>query len=380
MTTASPQPKPPGWSVPVVLRESAEWSWRLLVVAAAVGGLIYAGAQLSFIVVPIIVAAMASALLELIRRPLLLLGVKGAWASMGAFVLGVLFITSAMVLAVSEFYGNFDQLSEQSVSGVEQVTDWLEGPPLRIQVGDIEAGLSRGLDEIQDDPAAALSGTFSVLSTGGGLLAGGLLTLITTLFFMKDRGRMWSAFLSITPVVARGQVDRSGRAAWNVLVGYVQVTLTSAVVDSIIIGVAAGIVGVPVAFALGVLVFLFAFIPTIGAILSGGVVVLVTLVTQGVTQAIIMALIVLAVQQLDANVMYPLLTSRRLSIHPLASLLLVAAGAVVGGLFGAFIAVPVAAMLIAVINVVRAGDVEPEGPEEPDGVNGAQDDPVAELT
>lgn len=359
--TAEPVPRPPGWSVPGLLRESAEWAWRLLVLAAAVGAAVYGVAQLSFIVVPIIVAAMACALLELIRRPLLSLGFRGAWASMGAFAIGVLFITSAMVLAASEFYGNFDELSTQAVDGVEQISDWLAEPPFELRTDDLEAGLQKGLDRIKDDPASALSGTFSVLSTGGGLLAGGLLTLITTLFFMKDRGRMWHAVLSLTPASTRTRVERCGHAAWSVLVGYVQVTLTSAIVDSTVIGVAAVVMRVPVAFALGVVVFLFAFIPTVGAILSGAVVVLVTLVTQGLTRALIIGAVVLLVQQLDANVMYPLLTSRRLSMHPLASLLLVAGGGIVGGLFGAFIAVPVAAMVIAVVNVLRSADEDGDG-------------------
>lgn len=346
-----------GSAVPAVVRDVSEWAWRLGVIVAAGALLVWAAAFLSFIVVPVIVAGMACALLEPVRRQFEAFGLRGAWASMSAFGLGVLFITSAMVLAVGEFYGNFDELSDRAVGGVEQITDWLAGPPLRLDVGDFEGGLAEALQRLQDDPAGAAAGTFSILSTTGGLVAGGLLTLITTLFFMKDRVRLWRALLSIVPSGARDTVDRSGHAAWEVLIGYVQVTLTSAVVDAIVIGVAAVIADVPVAFALGVVVFLLAFIPTVGSIVSGGIVILVTLVSQGPTTALVMALVVLAVQQLDANVLYPLLTSRRLAIHPLASLLLVGAGGVVGGLFGAFIAVPTAAMLIAVVNVARGRSV-----------------------
>jgi predicted PurR-regulated permease PerM len=129
-----------------------------------------------------------------------------------------------------------------------------------------------------------------------------------------------------------------------VLVSYVHVTLTEAVVTSVVIGTAAAIAGQPIAFALGALVFLLGVIPIVGAILSGTVVVLVALVTKGTTQAIVLAIVVLVVQQLDANVLYPYLTHRRISMHPLVALLLVAAGGVVGGLFGAFFAVPLAAM------------------------------------
>ena len=127
---------------------------------------------------------------------------------MGAFALGVLFITSAMVLAVSEFYGNFDELSTQAVEGVEEVTSWLEGPPLRLDVGDLESGLSRALDQHPGGSGHGALGHVLGASTGGGLLAGGLLTLITTLFlFMKDRARMWATF----PVG-----DSRGRPCWSI--------------------------------------------------------------------------------------------------------------------------------------------------------------------
>ena len=121
------------------------------------------------------------------------------------------------------------------------------------------------------------------------------------------------------------------------------------------------IAGLPVAFALAVVVFLFAFIPTVGAIFSGLLVVLVALVSQGPTTALVMALVVLVVQQLDANVMYPILASRHLALHPLASLLLVAAGGVLAGLFGAFIAVPLAAVALAVGSSLRMCNDAPHG-------------------
>ena len=197
----------------------------------------------------------------------------------------------------------------------------------------------------------------SVLSTTSSLLAAGVLTLLTTLFFMKDRSLMWMWFTRLFPERSRQRVDSAGRAGWEVLISYTRVTLTSAVVDSTVIGIASAIAGLPVAFALAVVVFLFAFIPTVGAIFSGLVVVLVALVSQGPTTALVMAIIVLIVQQLDANVMYPILASRHLALHPLASLLLVAGGGVVAGLFGAFIAVPLAAVLLAVGGDVRRSSI-----------------------
>ena len=164
---------------------------------------------------------------------------------------------------------------------------------------------------------------------------------------------MWNTTLKLFGQRSESVFDQAGRRAWHVVVSYTKVTLTSACVDATVIGAASAIVGLPVAVSLGVIVFLFAFIPTVGAILSGTIVVLVGLVVKGPAVALALAIVVLVVQQLDANLMYPMLTSRYLSLHPLTSLLLVGAGAVVGGIVGALFAVPVAAVCIAIVGTVN---------------------------
>lgn len=344
--------------MPQSLRIVSEWCWRSLIIVGTVLLLCYAAAYLSFIMVPIIVATMVVALLEPIRRRLVKAGVRPQFAAIGAFVFGVLFVTGGFGAAIGEVTSNFDELSDQASSGLDKVSEWLETGPLRVRAGGLTDAFDRAVDSIKDDPSKAVSGTFSLLSTTGGLIGGGLLTLITTLFLIKDRGDMWEATLGVLPTDWKAPVDRAGRAAWSVLLSYVKVTLTSAVVDGIAVGATAGVLGLPVAFALGMFTFLFAFIPTVGAIASGVIAVLVALVSKGPTVALIMAAVVLVVQQLDANVMYPLLAKRNLSLHPLASLMLVAAGGILGGLVGAFIAVPVAAMAIAIIKVSRRPDLD----------------------
>jgi predicted PurR-regulated permease PerM len=142
-------------------------------------------------------------------------------------------------------------------------------------------------------------------------------------------------------------VRSAGSSAWGVLCSYVQVTLIEATLVALVIGTTAALIRIPIAFSLAVIVFILGFIPTVGAILSGLIVTMAAYVTMGTSQAIIIAIVALVVQQLDANVLYPVLTSRRLAIHPLASLLLVTTGGIIGGLFGAFVAVPLTAMLLA---------------------------------
>lgn len=348
--------------LPVALVVASQWAWRLLIIVAAIAAVVYATATLSFIVGPIVFAMVASALLEPIRRLLLSVGASGTIAWMVAFSSGVILVTSVSLLAIDEFTSNYDELASQATEGLGKLTDWLETGPIGMDTGGLDEAIDRAFASVKEDPGEAITGTVSVLSTTGSVLAGGLLALITTLFFMKDRSLMWRWFVSLFPARVQPVTNSAGHAAWEVLINYTKVTLTSAVVDSTVIGLAAVIAGLPVAFALSVVVFLFAFIPTVGAILSGSLVVLVGLVAKGPTVALVLAIVVLVVQQLDANVMYPMLASRHLSLHPLASLLLVAAGGVLAGLFGAFVAVPLCAMLIAAGRELRPAVVAASAP------------------
>jgi predicted PurR-regulated permease PerM len=336
----APPPRPPAWLV-----LGSEWAWRLLVLAAAVAVVAFGIAYVSLVAVPIIISVFACAILEGIRRRLIRWGLSTGVASFLAFLLGLLVIAAVISVAVGETVSSFGELSDQFQKGIDRIGNNLAGSPFHLDTHRVERAISRGFDNFRRNPARGLSGAFTVLTTTGGLLAGGLLSVISTLFLMTDRRRIVEGTLGLVPAGSRQRALDATTAAWEVLVSYVRVTVTEAVVTSVVIGTAAAIAGLPVAFALGAVVFLLGFIPIVGAIFSGVVVVLVALVTHGMTHAIVMAVVVLVVQQLDANVLYPFLTSRRISMHPLLSLLLVALGGTIGGLFGAFIAVPLAAML-----------------------------------
>jgi len=341
------QPDDTDPAVPRGLVVASEIAWRSMVVGAALAIMIWGAAYLSFVVAPIVVAIFVTAMLEPVRRRFIHWGIAESRASILAFFLGLVLILGVVGAAVSQFYSNFDEITDQSTEGVDKLSNWLENGPLKIQSGGLADGLTSGIERLKENPARVLAGAFSVLSTTGGLVAGGLLALITTLFLLTDRRRIGTGLLSAVPARARPRARAALAAAWSVLVAYVRVTLTEATICSIVIGTACAIARIPISFALAVIVFLFGFIPTVGAIISGALVVIAALVTQGPTTAVALGIVVLVVQQLDANILYPYLTSKRLSLHPLASLLLVAAGGIVGGIFGAFIAVPITAMVIA---------------------------------
>ena len=180
-------------------------------------------------------------------------------------------------------------------------------------------------------------------------LRGGRLHRALRLFFFLYEGpRIWAWVVRLFPRTARDRVDSSAVIAWDQLSAFVRATMIVAFVDAVGIGVGAAILKVPFAFAIGILVFLLAFIPIVGALLSGFVAVVLALVAHGPGVALIMLAIVIGVQQLESHVLQPFLLGKAVSVHPLAVILAIAIGSITAGIVGALVAVPFAAVLNAV--------------------------------
>ena len=198
------------------------------------------------------------------------------------------------------------------------------------------------------------------------MLAGFFIVLFSTYFFLADGERIWAWLVRLSPRAGREQVDSSGRVAWISLTQFVRATVIVAATDAIGIMIGAAILGVPFVLAIGVLVFLGAFVPMVGATVAGTVAVLVALVDQGPVTALIMLGGVILVQQIEGHVLQPFLMGRWVSVHPLGVILAIGAGVLVAGVAGALVAVPLAAAVNAVVQHLAA-NTEPG------------DDPVEEL-
>jgi len=208
----------------------------------------------------------------------------------------------------------------------------------------------------------------------GHVVAGFFIVLFATYFFLADGGRIWAWLVRLFPRAARTRADSSGKVAWRSLTQFVRATVLVAFVDAIGIVIVALILDVPLAPAIGVLVFLGAFIPLVGATLSGSVAVLVALVAQGPVVALLMLAGVILVQQVEAQVLQPFLLGRFVSVHPLGVLVAIACGVLLAGIAGALVAVPFVAALNAVVQHLAAytevGDDDPR-----DEVEAETDDP-----
>jgi putative heme transporter len=362
--------------VPRALRTAAAWSWRILVVlllAAAVVALIV---RLELLFVAVFVALLGTALLEPGAARLRRWGLPPALATAGVLLAALALVVGLLYLAGRSLVKQVDMLVAAVVDGVEQVLEWaqstfgLDLDRLAESLGDLTSNLG-------EEGGSLASSAFGVASTAAEVVAGAGISLFAIIFFVHDGPGIWRWVTSLFPTTARGHVDEAGRLSWQTLAAYARGTVVIAAIDAVGIGVGAALIGVPLAGAIGVLVFFGAFIPIVGALLSGAVAVLIALAIQGLTGALLMLAIVIGVQQFEGNVLQPLIQGRFVAIHPLAVVLAVAGGTVLAGIIGAVIAVPVVAVANVIIRYAagQGRGSDPGASDLPDAIDAA-DEPV----
>jgi predicted PurR-regulated permease PerM len=347
--------------VPYGLRIAAAWAWRLLVIGIVGWALLRVIGNIRIVVVPLLIALLLSALLApavgWLRRGRLPRSLATALVLVG----GLAAVVGTLTLVVNEFINGAPELSAKASDGIRQIQQWLRTGPLHLSDRQLDRYIDQGQAWIDQNTQALTSGALATATTLFEVLTGGLLVLFATFFFLRDGRRIWRFLVSLLPLAARWRVDDAGTAAWATLGSYVRATVLVAFIDAVGIGIFLVIFQVPFAFPLAALVFLGAFIPIVGATLSGAVAVLVALVDSGWATALIILAAVIGVQQLEGHVLQPMIMGRAVAIHPLAVIVGIAAGAVLAGIIGALVAVP----LIAVLNTAVRRLNGPSAPQVP---------------
>lgn len=344
------------------VRTASEWSWRLVIVAGAVLGALWLVAYLSEVTVPLIVALLLAALLMPVTRFLSRALPRGAAA--GLTVLGTLgVIGGALSFVGSQFSSQFSDISDQVGQGIVEIRSWFR-TSFGISDNQVDDWIATAREQL-----GSSSGNLGETAAQAGLtvthlVAGFFIAMFALFFFLYEGERIWAWAVRLFPRNARARVHSSGVIAWGQLSSFTRATIMVAAVDAFGIGIVAAILGVPFASGVAVLVFFGAFVPVIGAAISGAVPVLLALVALGPVQALIMLGGVIAVQQLESHVLQPFLLGRAVRVHPLAVILGIAAGVVVAGILGALIAVPLVAVLNAVGHHLLDGRVLPAELEE----------------
>jgi putative heme transporter len=327
------------------------WSIRslqILAVLALASVVIFGLLQVRLVVIPVLIATIlacaAAPLVTRLRR--VMPAIAAAWAVLlgGLLVFGG--IITAIVFAVR---GQLDTLSDAAVDGFHKVQDWVLSLDLPFEIDQIdwEQARDQALEFLSSSSVGA--GAVAGLSTAGEFATGLVLMLTILFFFLKDGDRIWNFFLTPFRGERRARGERIGRTGVRVLGGYLRGTATIAAVDAIGIGIGLAILQVPLALPLAVIVFVGAFVPIVGATVAGILAAVVALVANGPIAAVWVVGIVILVNQLEGNLLQPVVMGQSLRIHPLVILLALAAGTILGGIVGAVLSVPIAAFAWAVI-------------------------------
>ena len=342
------------YSMPSGVEVAGAWSLRLLIIAAGVAGLMWLLARLSEVSVPIAIALLGTALLIGIVDRLASWGVPRIVGALGAVVLVVAALVGAFSLIGQQLSTQFDDLLLALVKGIAQVQTWARTGPLQVSDSQLESWIDKLQDMIASGGSEWLGQATQVGSQISHFVAGIFIVPFAMFFFLYEGERIWTWVVSFFPSAAREQIGISGRVAWMSLTGFVRATVLVALADALGIMLVAVLLDVPLAGAIGVLVFIGAFIPIVGALMSGLVAVLVALVAHGFWTAVFMLIGVIVVQQIESHVLQPFLTGRLVAIHPLAIILAIAIGIAAYGIVGALLAVPAAAVFNSIVRQLRS--------------------------
>jgi putative heme transporter len=350
------RPEPPrrtAWAgddaVPRGLAVASAITLRTLIVVGGIVLLALFAKLMMVVVIPVIVALLLATLLAPLAR---WLGKKGAAPALAsALAVGIAFVLFLGLwgLVIPPFVSQVPDVVENVQQGAGQVGD--AAAPLGLSDREVQDAIRKARDQLQGGQVAGtlLSGALLVVQWAAAVI----LIVVLTFFFIKDGTQLrdWTVelFAEERRQVLREILDR----AWSALATYVQGVFLVATIDAVLIGIVLLIVGVPIALPLIVLTFLAAFFPIVGSVLAGAAATLVALVSGGVVDAAIVLAAIIAIQQLEGNVFYPMVVGKRLQLHPVAILLALTAGGVLAGVAGAFLAIPVAAVVSAVLDYTR---------------------------
>ena len=337
-------------AVPHGLRIGAAFTWRLLVIAAALAGIGFLAHLLAEIVIPFLIGIIVAALLVPLSDVLQRHGWPKWLAILVALLIGIAVVVSLLLLVTERVVTALPVLEKQIGALGNSLNRLLATHPFGLTPEKINGYVSDIVQWLQNNASQIALRAANVGKRVVGLLEGIFIIIFVTLFAMIDGAGIWAWTTRLFPHRARARIDFAGRAGWRTLKEFVRIQIFVAALEAVAIGSGAWIIGVPLATPIAAIVFFGALVPIIGSIVAGAVAVLIALLFNGWINALIMFGIVLLVNQIEGNVLHPLITGGAVKVHPLGIVLGVMAGAAIGGIAGAFFAVPVIATANSMIH------------------------------
>lgn len=363
----------------------ARWSLRLLLVAAGAFIIWWLLSQLWVGVFPVLLALIVATVLWPPTRWLRSKGLPSALAA-ALVIVGALVVFFGVLGAITpSLVSQSGDLASQASKGLTELQDRAAQAPFNIDSSTIDDAVKSATTWLQDQSGQIASGALAGASAVGSGVVTLVLVLVLVFFFIKDGPQFLPFVRRVSGERAGAHLTEVAVRAWNTLGGFIRTQALVSAVDAVLIGTGLFLLGVPLAFALAILTFFGGFIPIVGAFAVGFLSVLVALVAQGPMTALFVLILIIAVQQLEGNVLSPMLQGRSMQLHAGVILLAVAVGSTVFGIVGAFLAVPVTAVAAVILRylseqanlkagIVTPDEVEAESDEGEDAAEQVEDE------
>jgi len=348
--------------VPILLTTVAAWAWRLIVVGALVYVLLQMFDQVRIVALPTVIAVLMTSLLHPVTDRLRKWGAPSLLATWLTLLLALSLIAGVGVLIGLRANSDFPKLLTEIQSTARSVQTWLETGPLHLKHAQLEDEINKLAAHLRNQQTQLVNTALSATAKVGEFLAGIIFMFFVMFFLLKDGRKIWAFMISGTGSY-QPRLERAGRAGWQTLSHYVQGSVMVSAIHAIAIAIVLTVMGVPLVVPLAVLVFFSSFIPIVGILFAGGLACLVVFSAKGIVAGLVFLGILLLEQQLEGHLLQPMVVGRRLHFHPLAIILILGVGGVVGGIPGAALAIPLSAVAYRAWPALRGNDVEPE--EEP---------------
>lgn len=329
-------------------------AWATAGIVVVTAGVLYLVSLVSLLVVSVVLALFPATLLGPVADRLRRARLPDALAALLAIVLGVGLVAGLLGAMVPVVANQVPALVESATEGIADVEAWLDTEPFGIEVGGL-TDLAEAAQQQVGDLGAYAGQAAGAAYAAFEVLVGLLLLFVVLFFYLKDGRRLRDGLVATVPARGRARTRQALDRAWDTLGKYFRGQLLVALVDAVFIGIGLVVLGVPLALPLAVLIFFGGLFPIVGAVTTGALAVLVALADGGFGTGLAVLALVLVVQQLEGNVLEPLILGRAIRLHPLVVLLSITAGSLLLGILGAFLAVPVAAIVARILDDVRAG-------------------------
>jgi predicted PurR-regulated permease PerM len=361
------QPSPPdkksaAESVSWQVRVGAAWAWRLLILAAIIYVIFRVFHKLELVAMSFILALFFTAVLHPLERLISKVIPKPRSLSAAlALLIGLAVLAGIGFFVAWQISSHSAQLGNQINDVVDRTRNWLETGPLKVNSQNLNDIADKITKAVNDHQGQLISGAIDTVRAVVEGIGAALLILLSTFFLLRDGEQVWKFVLNFVPKSRHAHVDYAGRVGWGTLGGYMRGQVLIALFHGVSVTIVLFVLRVPLAAALGVLIFLGSFIPLIGLTITGALAVAVALLEHGPGAAIVVGIAIVVLFQLEAHLLQPVIMSRSVEVHPLAIALAVITGTIVAGFVGALLAVPLVAFLNTTIRALKRG---PEAAQE----------------